>query len=81
MARRTYSGQEIVKVLTRHDFEVVGGSGSHRRLAYTDPNTGERRVVTVPMDDEISPGTLRSIAEQAGANDFDAFIEWVENTL
>ena len=30
------------------------------------------------MHDEISLGTLSNIAKQAGANDFDAFCEWIE---
>ena len=42
------------------------------------PNDDDRRHVTVPVHDELRTGTLRSIAESAGANDFDAFCEWVD---
>jgi hypothetical protein len=34
--------------------------------------------VTVPLHDELRTGTLRDIAESAGANDFGAFCEWVD---
>ena len=77
MTRRTFSGREVVKVLRNHRFSVVGGGGSHRKLAYLHPKTGEKRTVVVPMHDEISIGTLHDIADQAGANDFDAFCEWI----
>jgi predicted RNA binding protein YcfA (HicA-like mRNA interferase family) len=79
MARRTYSGLEICKVLESHGFDPVGGrGGSHRKLVYTDGNTGEKRVVTVPMHAEIATGTLKSIMEQAGGHDLDAFLDWIE---
>jgi len=29
------------------------------------------------MHDRIDTGTLRSIAEQSGAGDFDAFCDWI----
>jgi hypothetical protein len=32
----------------------------------------------VPLHDEVDMGTLRSIAEQAGAKDFDEFCAWIE---
>jgi len=54
----------------------------HRRprptLLRTPENEGDRRQVTVPPHDELRTGTLRDIAESAGANDFDAFREWVD---
>lgn len=78
MTRRTFSGRDVVKVLTDHDFVVAGGSGSHRRLVYVHPATEQKRIVVVPMHDEIATGTLRSIADQAGALDFDAFCEWID---
>lgn len=82
MPRRTFSGREVAKVLHGHGYTPVGsGGGSHRKFVYEHPDTGEKRVVTVPMHDEISIGTLQSIADQCGANDFDAFCEWLEASL
>ncbi|CAM3006395.1 type II toxin-antitoxin system HicA family toxin [Halobacterium salinarum] len=81
VSRRTYSGREVVKVLTRHGFETTGGGGSHRKLSYKHPETGDVRHVVVPMHDELAPGTLREIADQAGAHDYDAFLDWLDNTL
>lgn len=81
MSRRPFSGEEVVKVLRGHGYKPAGRTGSHVRLVYEHPETGETRRVTVPMHDEIAWGTLRSIAEQCGAEDFDAFCEWLESSL
>ncbi|PSP79048.1 type II toxin-antitoxin system HicA family toxin [Halobacteriales archaeon QS_1_68_20] len=74
MPRRTFSGREVAKVLVRWGFEPVGGQGSHRVFRYENDETGEARTVTVPVThDPIREGTLREIADQAGAKDFAAF--------
>ena len=78
---RPFSGREVAKVLTRHGFERVGGRGSHRKFLYVHPETGEKRVVTVPMHDELAVGTLQEIADQCGANDFHRFCDWLEASL
>ncbi|RBI59787.1 hypothetical protein DMJ13_22020 [halophilic archaeon] len=33
------------------------------------------------MHDELATGTLSSIAEQAGANDFDEFCKWIDRHI
>lgn len=81
VSRRTYSGQEIVKALESWRFRVVDRSGSHVKLRYKHPDTGEVRNVSVPMHDELATGTLRSIAEQAGANDFQAFLDEIDKMV
>lgn len=81
MSRRTFSGREVVKVLRDHGFEVVGGGGSHRKLAYVHPEIREKRVVVVPLHDELATGTLSDIAEQAGAKTFETFCDWLEASL
>ena len=80
MGRRTFSGREVVKVLVNAGgFEWRRTTGDHAQLYYEHPtNEDDRRQVTVPLHDELQAGTLRSIAEQAGANDFDAFCAWVD---
>jgi predicted RNA binding protein YcfA (HicA-like mRNA interferase family) len=60
----------VLKVLSKKGFAVVRQSGSHIALASSD---GKRRVI-VPRNDEIKPGTLLSIIEQAGMTR-DGFIE------
>jgi len=75
VTRGTYSGGEIIKALGKWGFRRVDQTGSHVKLKYVDPNTGEVRYVTVPLHDELATGTLRSIAEQAGANDFQEFLD------
>jgi predicted RNA binding protein YcfA (HicA-like mRNA interferase family) len=77
-----YSARDVIKVLTDHGWRrVESGGGSHQKFVYTDPNTGEKRVVTVPLHDEVAPGTLDEIAKQAGANDVQAFREWLDDSL
>lgn len=36
------------------------------------------QTVTVPQNDRIPTGTLHSITEQAGANDFEEFCTWID---
>ncbi|WP_435116020.1 type II toxin-antitoxin system HicA family toxin [Halolamina sp. C58] len=80
MGRRNFSGREIVRALTKNGYRGVGRSGSHVQLRWEPPPDHETdaRTVTVPMHDEVSTGVLRSIAEQAGANDFDEFCRWID---
>jgi predicted RNA binding protein YcfA (HicA-like mRNA interferase family) len=80
MGRRTFSGRDVLKALvTVGGFEWRRTAGDHAQLYYEHPtNEDDRRRVTVPLHDELRPGTLRDIAERAGAEDFDAFCEWID---
>jgi predicted RNA binding protein YcfA (HicA-like mRNA interferase family) len=80
VGQRTFSGREVVKVLVNvGGFEWRRTTGDHAQLYYEHPtNEDDRRQVTVPLHDELQTGTLRSIAEQAGANEIDAFCAWVD---
>jgi len=73
-----FSGRDVIVVLRNHGFKPVRRTGSHVRLRYEDPETDEVRLVTVPLHDRIRVGTLRNIAEQCGANDFDAWCRWID---
>lgn len=79
MSRPTYSGEDIIKALEKWRFERIGQRGSHVKLRFKDANTGEVRTVVVPLHDEVSTGTLRKIAEQAGADDFQKFLDALED--
>ncbi|MFC4451898.1 type II toxin-antitoxin system HicA family toxin [Halorussus aquaticus] len=81
MPRGTYSGRDIIKALGNWGFRKVDQEGSHVKLRYIDPNTGEKRNVSVPLHDELSTGTLRSIADQAGADDFQAFLDEIDKMI
>jgi len=77
--RTEFSGREVVKALTRNRFYIVDRTGSHVKLRYEHPsNEDDVRVVSVPMHDSISIGTLRSIAEQSGAEDFESWCRWID---
>ena len=80
MGRRTFSGREVVKVLVNAGgFEWRRTTGDHAQLYYEHPtNEDDRRRVTVPLHDELRTGTLRGIAESAGARDFEEFCEWLD---
>ncbi|WP_459193085.1 type II toxin-antitoxin system HicA family toxin [Halosimplex sp. J119] len=79
MVRTTFSGREIISVLTDFGYRPVSRSGSHVRLRYENTDTGEVRNVDVPMHTEIRIGTLRSIADQCGAEDFEAWCRWIDD--
>lgn len=83
MVRTTFSGQEIAKVLRNHGYQPSGRTGSHLKLRWESPDTNEVRIVSIPMksEDEIPPGTLRSIADQCGANDFYAWCAWIDENV
>jgi len=57
------SGREIVKLLTKIGFAIVGREGSHVRLKRKRGR--EVLIVIVPMHSEIAKGTLKSILRQA----------------
>lgn len=77
MGRTNFAGREIAKVLRNHGYRKAGRTGSHLKLRWESPDTDEVRIVTVPMksEDEIPTGTLRSIADQCGAESFEAWCQ------
>lgn len=78
MVRTTFSGREVISALTNFRYAPVHREGSHVRLRYENPDTGEVRLVDVPMHDEIRIGTLRSIADQCKADDFERWCRWID---
>lgn len=78
---RPYSGQELVKALGKWGYHRIDQTGDHVKLRYVHPDTGEKRTVIVPLHDEVSTGTLKSIAEQAGAKDFQAFLKAIDELV
>ena len=82
MVRKSFSGLEVVKALVSWGFVPTGGNGSHRVLRYQHPeNPDDVRDVVVPLHDRIKEGTLRNIAEQAGANNFYEFCRTLDKKL
>jgi predicted RNA binding protein YcfA (HicA-like mRNA interferase family) len=76
-----YTAGELVGALTEMGYKPVDRAGSHLKLRYVHPETGEVRNVTVPMGTEIGGSTLRSIADQCGAEDFQAWCDWIDELL
>ena len=65
---KRYSAHEVARVLLARGFMKVAQKGSHAK--YTN---GERVVIVVSGRKQIRPGTMSSIARQAGLSlsDFD----------
>ena len=82
MVTRDFSGKEVYKVLVNDGgFRHVRTTGDHLILRWEPPashETTDTRVVTVPAHDSISIGTLQDIANDAGAENFEAFCEWID---
>lgn len=78
MGSRNFSGQEIVNVLQTFGYQHARTRGDHAILKYTNPDTGEKRNVTVPLHGRVRIGTLQSIATQCGAEDFQSWCRWVD---
>lgn len=81
VSRRTYSGEQIAKALGKWNFKKVSQRGDHLKMRYVDPNTGAKRTVIIPLHDELATGTLRDIADQAGANDFQKFLDAMDDLV
>lgn len=81
MTHRRVTGREVASVLTDMGYVPVDRTGSHLKLRYVHPGTDEVRNVTVPMGGEIHTDTLRSIADQCGAEEFDEWCEWIADHL
>lgn len=78
MVTRDFSGRDILKVLQRFGYRHDRTRGDHAILTYTHPETGEKRTVVVPLHNRVRTGTLQSIAEQCGANDFHEWCRWID---
>ncbi|WP_373189960.1 type II toxin-antitoxin system HicA family toxin [Halolamina sp.] len=81
MSWRIFSGMEVVKVMVNSGiYQWVRTNGDHAILRWEPPedHDADARTVPVPLHDELDTGTLRSIAEQAGARDFEEFCDWID---
>ena len=77
MQTTDFSDRDVIKVLRKHDYEFVTRTGSHVQMREVT-ETGNVRNVTIPMHDRISTGTLRNIADQCGAKDFEKWCRWID---
>lgn len=79
MAPTDFSGRDVVKHSRAIAFFIVDRTGSHVKRSDEHPETeDDGRLVTVPMHDRIDIGTLHSIANQSGANDFRKWCTWID---
>lgn len=78
---RDFTHREVMKVLFKAGFRYANpdSGGSHVVMTKEDHDGNSSNVTLVADGGRIAEGTLRSIAAQAGAEDFDAFCEWLDN--
>ena len=68
------SGKEVVKALSKLDYEVDHQTGSHMILRHKE---APHRRLTIPNHPELAAGTLRAIIRQAGLTR-EEFLELIE---
>ncbi|MBS1263314.1 MAG: hypothetical protein MAG715_00490 [Methanonatronarchaeales archaeon] len=79
MTTRDFSGDDVIRVLVnRGNFWIDRVKGDHYTLKWEHPDGSEKRTVTVPRHRSLRTGTLRGIAKQASARDFDEFCRWID---
>jgi predicted RNA binding protein YcfA (HicA-like mRNA interferase family) len=76
-----FSGWEVAKVMVNSGiYEWVRTNGDHAILRWEPPSghNADARTVPIPLHDEVELGTLREIADLAGAKEFDEFCRWID---
>lgn len=61
-----------------YEWRRTGGDHAILRWEPPDDHDADARTVPVPLHDELATGTLRGLAEHAGANEFDEFCDWID---
>jgi predicted RNA binding protein YcfA (HicA-like mRNA interferase family) len=61
---RRLSGRGLLRALGSFGFEVVSTRESHAKLRRV-ASDGSSQILTVPLHEELAPGTLRAIFRQA----------------
>lgn len=65
------SGNDLLKFLSKKNYQIMGRKGSHVRLHDDDGHT-----VIVPVHPELRIGTLKSIINQMGMTQDEFIDEW-----
>ena len=67
-------------LVNKGNFSWVRTAGDHAILKWEHPDglEIESRTVSVPLHDRVRVGTLRGIADDAGAKDFEKFCAWID---
>jgi len=61
---RRLSGPDVINILSQFGFGLVSQRGSHAKLRRLG-RAGEKQTLTVPVHQELDPGTVRAIFRQA----------------
>ena len=66
---KTISGKRMCRILEQHGWTLARINGAHH--IYRHSSTGRRTVVPVHGNQDLKPGTQRSIMRDAGLTDAD----------
>lgn len=81
MVSYDFSGEEVYKGMANSSVgwypDRVTGDHIIMRWEAPDHHDSDSRMVSIPLHDSLSIGTLRDIAKDAGMNDFDEFCKWI----
>jgi len=58
------AARDVLAALRAFGFEMVSTGGSHAKLR-RELTDGTRQILTVPLQRELAPGTLRAVFRQA----------------
>jgi predicted RNA binding protein YcfA (HicA-like mRNA interferase family) len=61
---RRLTSREILRVLHGFGFDMIAQKGSHAKLC-RELTSGERQILTVPIQREMAAGTILAIYRQA----------------
>lgn len=71
MVRRRFTGEEVAKVLIDNGYYPQDRTGSHLKLRY-------EHLKQEKCETSQYHCTLRNVARQCGAQDFDEFCAWID---
>ena len=75
----SFQAETYSKCLYKAGYRQSNSSGGSHVVVTKQDHDGNSYNVTIPMGkDPIPPGTIRSIAKQAGSQDFDKFCRWID---
>jgi predicted RNA binding protein YcfA (HicA-like mRNA interferase family) len=61
---KSLTGDDVIRILSWFNFEVVSQRGSHAKLRRV-LSDGTKQTLTIPRHEDIDKGTLRAVFRQA----------------
>ncbi len=61
---KSLTGDDVIRILSWFDFEIVSQRGSHAKLRRILAD-GTKQTLTIPRHEDLDKGTLRAVFRQA----------------